>query len=398
VQAGDTLWRILERAGLARGASSATLARIVADNPHAFVNGNADRLKLGALLTLPANGDLPQVGTARSDTTGMASPAVAVVVTTSAVAPTTTTLDTSASKAPVDDETRARLDALTQKFTAIRARYAAQSSAAGTTAVVPPHGAATASRPAIAESMPESATAVTPSAVTDSVRAPALESTTTDAPEPLRALHVPLLVATATLTAGLVLFALWRRPRPEQPHGSVPTARAGDAYLREQIAAKAEKRIQLEDEFKRTRQRRDEVDGGNATPRRASLELVAGTETDKFMTTLERLADLENSAGGLEEIETRIAYGQHREAELLLLEVLKKWPANHRAKLRLAEIYYLGERHDAFVKLASEIHRLHRSDIDDDDWQRIMRMGKLIAPTLPPFSGPLAVDAAREAS
>jgi len=71
--------------------------------------------------------------------------------------------------------------------------------------------------------------------------------------------------------------------------------------------------------------------------------------------------------------------------------VIAQAPTNHRAKLRLAEIYYLNERVEEFVALASEIAAQHRNDIGDDGWQRVMRMGKAIAADRPPFSGPVQV-------
>ena len=114
-------------------------------------------------------------------------------------------------------------------------------------------------------------------------------------------------------------------------------------------------------------------------------------------TVIERAVSHTTAVGSLAEIETRIAHGQYNAAEALLEQVIASAPNNFRAKMRLAEIYYLNERHDRFVELAKEIYQRHRADIGDDNWQRMMRMGKVIAPDQPPFSGPLPIPSPRRA-
>jgi len=66
--------------------------------------------------------------------------------------------------------------------------------------------------------------------------------------------------------------------------------------------------------------------------------------------------------------------------------------------LVLAEKAPIEKDRDEFAAMAAEIHGRHRADIGDDDWQRIMRMGRVIAPDQPPFSGPQAIESAKRVS
>ena len=91
------------------------------------------------------------------------------------------------------------------------------------------------------------------------------------------------------------------------------------------------------------------------------------------------------------DIDMNIAGGFYSEAEEKLRQVIEKAPRNFTAKLRLAEVYYITEQADAFSDLAEELMVNHRKEITDDDWQRLVRMGKMIAPDFPLFSGPKSV-------
>ena len=91
------------------------------------------------------------------------------------------------------------------------------------------------------------------------------------------------------------------------------------------------------------------------------------------------------------DIDMNIAGGFYTEAEEKLRQVIENAPRNFTAKLRLAEVYYITEQADAFSDLAEELMVKHRKEITDDDWQRLVRMGKMIAPDFPLFSGPKSV-------
>ena len=140
--------------------------------------------------------------------------------------------------------------------------------------------------------------------------------------------------------------------------------------LLDAMRAQTEKRLQLEGEIAET------------LGRRKKRKVTVGETGERS----------EDGTAELREIDHRIAHGQYREAESLLRGVIERTPANYRAKLRLAEIYYIDERQADFLVLAEELMREHRADIGDDGWQRVVRMGKVLAPDAPMFSGPTAVD------
>ena len=67
-------------------------------------------------------------------------------------------------------------------------------------------------------------------------------------------------------------------------------------------------------------------------------------------------------------------------------------PSNVTAKTRLAEIYYITERAEEFGTIVEELQQTHRAELSNEEWQRIVRMGKVIAPDLAIFSGPRVAE------
>ena len=369
VRPGQTLWDIMRERGLGQSSSktgaSTMMARIVTANPRAFVGADANRLRVGAILQLPAATAALRQQTGRTETAGPAS----------ALSPTVAAADTHETRstplpAPpagvIDPDASAQLAALSIKFAALRARYDAQQSATTATPATGPSktqtapialAATPAQRPALALVSPLP------------MPAPAIDGT-------LRNMLIALAVGVGlAILAGGGLDVVRRVGRVR----SARRSRSADRDLVAEIARKAEKRVQLEGEVKRM----------IADKRDSDINLAT--------TVIERAVSHTTAVGSLAEIETRIAHGQYNAAEALLEQVIASAPNNFRAKMRLAEIYYLNERHDRFVELAKEIYQRHRADIGDDNWQRMMRMGKVIAPDQPPFSGPLPIPSPRRA-
>ncbi len=417
VRPGQTLWRILNERGLTGGDSTQTIARVVAMNPHAFVGGDANRLRVGVTLTLPAAGTTlaarpqPAATTPRSAAPAATTAPVAPAAQVTPVAPTAPAAAvnatpvsaprTAVTPAELPDDitsTAARLQAVSEKFAAIRARYERQRAAAVPAAAPPDAAADTVTQaPAMASSGVAAASAP---AVTspDTDAAPADNATPVAAPPVVvrpaveRAALAPagdggpslarliMLGAAAVISAmaliggGLFAYRTWRRNRE---HGH---AAAADRNLVEEVARKAEQRLRLEGELRQRLAEKREARDAAPSARPAAQG------------TIERSIEQGDALASLDEIENRIAHGQYAEAEAMLNDVIERTPANHRAKLRLAEIYYLNERTDEFVALARELHDQHRADIGDEGWQRVMRMGKVMAPDRPPFSGPVAVE------
>ncbi len=388
VRAGDSLWGILRGLGLAGGDTSALVEQIVATNPHAFRDADANRLRIGVTLQFPSGTatDFADGSTEPQPRGGQAAqaqqsvlplstspPAVLVTEPVEQVSPAATDASKSRQISSRDPETAARLAALGSKFAAIKARYGAQQARR--------LGNSTANEPITSEeSVPQAAEITSAAPVVAAPEEPeqAVDNAArrSDSP-PLSEPEVEASLSRTILegVAGFILFALLvqavfatlRHRKAQRANGQ---ASAADEQLVAEIARKAEQRLQLEDDVKR-----------RITEKRSPKANGAGTASDAAGES-----DL-----SLEAIENRIAHGQYREAESMLDVVIAQAPTNHRAKLRLAEIYYLNERVEEFVALASEIAAQHRNDIGDDGWQRVMRMGKAIAADRPPFSGPVQV-------
>jgi hypothetical protein len=304
----------------------------------------------------------------------------------------------------VDAETAARIERLAVRFAQIRARYAEQqqraaqrpSAPSGADSAAENAAATIAAAPAATEPMPATEAAnkkidlAQPSARADQpkpVTAPREARATPPAADSgtpfdglARYVDGKILVGVGAallviaLTLGVMRFG--RRLRLRSADAGV---RSADREMVAEIARKTEQRVQLEGEVKRMIAGRRDAAQGPAPSALRPADLLSGV------------------SASLEDIESRIAHGQYNEAEAMLEQTIVATPNNHRAKLRLAEIYYLNERHEEFVDLAEEIHRQHRSDIGDENWARLMRMGKVIAPDRPPFSGPVAVEVGHRA-
>ena len=374
VRPGQTLWDIMRERGLGqtggqisnKTGASTMMTRIVTANPRAFVGADANRLRIGAILQLPAATAALRQQTDRTETAGSA----AALPPTVAAADTNEIRSTTLSAPPagvIEPYSSAQLAALSSKFAALRARYDAQQSATTATPATGPSKLRTA--PIALAATPAQRLAVAPPVSPLPMPAPATGGT-------LRNMLIALAVGVGlAILAGGGLDVVRRVGRVRSAHRT----RSADRDLVAEIARKAAKRVQLEGEVKRM----------IADKRDSDITLAT--------TVIERAVSHTTAVGSLAEIETRIAHGQYNEAEALLEQVIASAPNNFRAKMRLAEIYYLNERHDRFVELAEEIYQRHRADIGDDNWQRMMRMGKVIAPDQPPFSGPLPIPSPRRA-
>jgi FimV-like protein len=115
---GDTLWGIAQRVGRTNNAETANVVtEIFAANPHAFANGNQNQLMLGAQLSLPSAG-------------------ATIADATSSDTPVSTT-------SPVrwqerKPELAAELEALKQKYAALKERYDLNSSQVLASEIVAP--------------------------------------------------------------------------------------------------------------------------------------------------------------------------------------------------------------------------------------------------------------------
>jgi len=443
VRRGESLWTIARRIAPADDPSS-TMRALHALNPDAFIGGDMNRLRTDVTLVLPqglsqagaddaiatrdaaATSNTADTKAATGDGQARATPAVqakdtdALDALLDEAAPTiasardetmndaataaraTTSPDDHVAEtthAPRDAALAQRVAELDAKFAAIRAKYGrAPSPALAASAPAASSPAAEVSRIDEAPA-PQAAAPIEPlPAVT---RVPAVKSPPTSASAADDGLPGWLLVGVAAgLVLATLLIALPRLKRASlarRTQSTVADVRAADAYRRAEVARKAENRVRLESEIQGLIQRKQATPPESEPPPAASAPLAETTAppASPFEQTLDALAV--THGGGLIEkdrdvaIDANIAHGRYAEAEVLLREVIKDHPRNVQAKLRLAEVYYITEKLDGFAAVASDLKEHHRVDLSDDEWQRVVRMGKIVAPDLALFSGPKAV-------
>lgn len=438
VRNGESLWSIAKRIGTDRDVST-TMRALHALNPEAFIAGDMARLRAGVMLVLPEGAsEAPAVvedatrvrpaavesGTSAADNAGDTNEAtaardadallaaegdkVAADRNTSASS-TTTTPESDArdekmttSGTPVRDAAlAARLADLDAKFAAIRAKYGDATTAtanplpAAPTEIASPSRAslASAGAPREADTLQTRAAAAPPAATASAVT-PATETRPQTAPVRETSDAARWLVIAVAACAVLALLAmlprLQRRYIRHRTQANVATVTAADADRRAEVARKAESRVRLETEIQELLQRK-EAAPSNPT----GIPAIAAAPVSPLERTVDPLAITQGGAlldGDREvAIDANIAHGRYAEAEALLREVIAAHPRNVQAKLRLAEVYYITEKLEGFAAIALELKERHRGDLSDEDWQRVVRMGKIIAPDLALFSGPKAV-------
>lgn len=452
VRSGESLWTIAKQ--LAGNTSvQSTMQALHTLNPDAFVGGDMNKLRVGVTLRVPATLESSgpsattsdtvaqmRVDTARATTRNSSSTrAMRVDAQRDASAADTDALDallaedtqtpdqpsvtqapasSSAAQVPAppvvarttlqDPALVQRLAELDAKFAAIRARYDAGAQSARTTttdAAVTPTPVVTAApaptkQPAPATTKPTAAQSAASTTVaaepTPREVGPRLPAT----PAPGVGMPAWAIAAGGAVLALVVLLILLprlrRRVEAWRTRVSVASVKADDAGLKAEVARKAENRVRLESEIHELLSRK--------TPAPAVAPAIAAA-SPRTATTLPPVSPFEQtvdplaitSGGGLLEndrevaIDANIAHGRYAEAEALLREVIQAHPRNVQAKLRLAEVYYITEKVDGFAAVAVDIKDNHRPDLTDEEWQRVVRMGKIIAPDLALFSGPKAV-------
>lgn len=183
---------------------------------------------------------------------------------------------------------------------------------------------------------------------------------------------VPLIFTLGAI-GGVWGWQRWRRgdavavqTGPDGPAGAAPIDKA-EAERRAQVAAKAHQRMMSEE--------RGEIVLENPD-----------AEVEEFDTT----ADLVTVA--LANIDDSIAHGRYQRAEQDLLAVLRRAPHNIHALMRLLDVYYITENTVEFQAIAERIHNTHRADVPEEEWNRLLRMGKVLCPWHPLFGGPSLVE------
>ena len=421
VVSGESLWTIAKQ--LANGGNvQRMMNELHALNPSAFVNGDMNRLRVGVTLATPtsvaphtsstaktpdaesttsvtAADTIPSTGDAARELDRLldASTSTGDEVTTAAVVEVATSVsETSA----VDDALTAKLAALDAKFAAIRAKYEASATSSSGVASAPGVNA-----PPVDIAPPAAGPAA--GAVADAIEPKPVARP----PAPFVSVPVESAVPSSDRLLGFAAYAVlglagltfvaWALKRnggfrlARSLRAAADTGRAADADRKAEVARKAENRVRMESEIKGLLDRK----GRTLRPVEPAPPIdLADTADPSSVSALEQTMDvLPGSVPAMLEqdrevaIDASIAHGRYAEAEALLREVCKSHPRNVQAKLRLAEVYYITEQIEGFGEVATDIKDHHRADLTDDEWQRVVRMGKIIAPDLVLFSGPKAV-------
>lgn len=432
VKAGDSLWKIANKIATNSTEAGQLVNQLFELNPQAFINGDINKLKQGVMLRLP--GDSPSADLA--------------IVESIEPAPTATSSQPATTDATVEVPEQAirseefifdeplvdlntensddlisiaadakqnitvnvdwqrhnpdlaeRLNALGDKYAAIRARYLAQQPDIDNTEA---NELADVAAQSNEDLFTPAASNVNEIALPDQDVAESTRTSSFVAMEPEESLQsaeglenprnnrfalpwwaIGLVGLVALISAGGLVYHRSRvamRRKLDQAK-----RQEDDLSLKRELAKKAQQRVQMEDEVERMLYEHNHLDDSDEIEKTMQLH-VDEIIPQEFTETVKALEDTPQS-----KIDASIAHGRYGEAEELLREVIAGSPRNFAAKLRLAEVFYITERIEDFVDVSRDIYDHHRPDISDEDWRRVMRMGKMIAPEEAPFSGPQSI-------
>jgi len=88
----------------------------------------------------------------------------------------------------------------------------------------------------------------------------------------------------------------------------------------------------------------------------------------------------------LAEADFHMAYGLYDQAADLVQLAIKREPRRRELKLKLLEIYFVWSNRERFLELAREM-KASRADAPSGEWDKVLIMGKQIAPEDPLFAG-----------
>jgi len=418
VKSGDTASKIVMASRPAGVSLDQMLVALLRANPEAFINGNVNRLRSGAVLTLPGaeeaqatsadeahqivlaqskdfnefrrklagSAPLSQVATSDRRASGKVQAQVEDKK-TSAPAPDKLTLSKGAVTAKGEEDKIAR--ERSAKEAASRAEELSKNIAELSklsAAVAPPPAPAVsapqaaASEPAMvaAPAVPASAPASAPASVASApAKRPVAAPLPMPAPEPSlldELLDNPMVPAAAAaliaLLAGLGIYRV--RQRKQQ------AAQMDSSFL--------ESKLQPDSFFGASGGQRVDTHDGGAT----------GSSMVYSPSQLDAADDVDPVA----EADVYLAYGRDLQAEEILKEALRAHPDRLAIHLKLLEIYAKRRDVRTFEAIANEVHRL--TEGEGDDWSRVCELGQGIDPDNALYqpggqpSGPVPLDEAPE--
>lgn len=379
----ETLWKIAAKVKPDAAIDTASMvAALHRANPHAFIAGDANRLKVWAMLRVPDRDEvLAQIPggapapAAPAPLAGQgAQPLQVVEAPPASVAAQTVEPIAAAPAAPqLSAETirsRERLEALKAEVAALEARAAQRSAAIAALsarlekarAITHAPSAKPAEKPAAvataaipAASVPALASAKPPAAVEPATKRPAL----------LAEVGATQLVLGIALLLGCA-FAVTHRLGVRRKHKAVTKQqRAMEAELISAVSQKATHRAQLMEEM------------ASVIPLSKRRKAAAKREKPQ------------SERGGVEtvlrEVDLHLAYQHFEQAQARLEKALAERPDEPEFEIKLADVYLQAGNHAAFLRKARALHE--RPEIQSSAaWRRLYAVGKEFFPDRPPFA------------
>jgi len=422
VRPNDTLYRIASAANPGpRAEVNRTMVAIYEANPSAF-GGNINVLRAGSDLRIPTSSDVAAIpaaaaadevarqyrlwtsGSAEGTAAASEAPGRLRLVTpeqgTSAQAPTTATTQgaetAAASTAELEDrlqrleaelaETRRLLEVRNSELATLQGSAAAAEPGAVPEAIVPsgemPEAAPGESEP----QQPAAEAKAEPEAVAPPPK-PAAKPKPVPPPEPslfdrIREYWWALLLL---LVAALGIGA-WLRRRRESSESSESLEealgrRATDLSGRATVARSPEPDIVVEEKPAAA----GLVTAGTIVPPSAAPEPTRRPVAVDDTLSGDAAVSIETS-DPLAEADFHMAYGLYDQAADLVQLAAKREPKRRDLKLKLVEIYFVWGNRDRFLEVAREMHAT-RSAAEAGEWDKILIMGRQLAPEDPLFKG-----------
>ncbi|MFO1394940.1 MAG: FimV/HubP family polar landmark protein [Steroidobacteraceae bacterium] len=437
VRRNDTLWKIAEEAHPgSRSDVNRAMVAIYQSNPQAF-EGNINLLRAGSTLSIPdasavsaisASAAAAEVsrqyqswrggGTASGSDAGSGrlrlvtpeqgtSAASTATQAPAAPAPAPAAGGNAATQARVQQleaelaEARRLLEVKNAELATLQGQTAAPGAPAGATGAAPAAGAtgaapaagATGPAPAgEAAATPTEQTAAQPAEPSKEQKKPKKKAKPAAAPQEGPSLLEQLAgywwVLLGLLAAGIA-FVLYRRSRSESGDVDLQEALARTRTdLRARVAAPRDTTILVEE--RRPLDPSSAHAGGAATApgRKATTAVPVDTISGEEPVSIE-------SGDPLAEADFHMAYGLYDQAADLVQLAIKRAPQRRDLKVKLLEIYFVWGNRDRFLDLARELGAT-RGNAPAGEWDKILIMGKQIAPDDPLFASartsPAALD------
>ncbi len=416
VQRGDTASQIARQFKPAQVSLDQMLVALLRANANAFINGNLNLLKAGAVLTVPTDEQVAAISQAQASQTVIAQSrdfnAFRNKLASNAPAQRVAAADRSASgtvQARVEDKRTdtATPDKLTlskagddgkaaeEKIAQAKAAQDASQRAAELARNVKDLSALEAASAAAGSTAP--ATPAAPDASPDTTTAPVTIAATTPAitPEPADA---PASEAATTAPAPAPVAA--PTPEPALVPAPVPPKAADEPGFLDQLtgnpllllfgavliallawlglyrARKRREAAEVDSAFLESRLQPDSFFGASGGQR---VDTNDGAATGSSMVYSPSQLDAADDVDPVAEADVYLAYGRDLQAEEILKEALRSHPGRIAVHQKLLDIYAKRRDTQAFETMAKEAFRLVGAD--SADWARICEQGQGIDPT-----------------